>query len=179
MKINALPPVQYLSECFVYDPQTGILRWRERPESHFFTNSKHKRFNTLSAGKEVGTTDGQGYKVVRLTYEGKHKSYRVHRICYALMNGDTTQIVDHINGNRQDNRANNLRAVEPRVNVANQSKPKREGLKGAYWDKFKGRWLAQISINYRKVYLGRYNTEREAHEAYMDAARTANSTAQK
>jgi len=175
MKIIALPDIVYLHECFFYDAQSGVLRWRERPESHFLTKSKHKRFNTISAGKEAGTVDAQGYKIVRLTYKGEHKSYRVHRICYALVHGDTTQIIDHINGNRQDNRASNLRAVEPRINVANQISPRREGLKGAYWDKHKRRWLAQISVDYKKIYLGRYDTEREAHNAYFEAAMKANS----
>jgi len=176
MKINALPPIDYLAECFEYDPKSGLLWWRHRPEAHFTTTSKHKRFITLSAGSEAGTVDRQGYKVVRLTYQGKHRSYRVHRICYALTHGDTEQVVDHINGDRQDNRAANLRAVEFRVNVANQKPYKRKGLKGAYWDKAKGRWLAQISQNYRKVHLGRFNTEREAHEAYMRASAKINGT---
>jgi len=176
MKINRLPPIEYLSECFDYDKDTGVLTWQNRPESHFVTQSKHKRFSTLSAGKEVGTVDGSGYKVVMLTYKGEHKSYRVHRICYALCFGDTDKIIDHINGDRQDNRISNLRAVDYRINVANQSVPKSSGLKGACWDKNKKRWVAQISVNYRKVHLGRFDTESEAHAAYVEAAEKFNTT---
>ena len=176
MKINKLPPIEYLAECFDYDPSKGVLKWRSRPENHFSTQSKHKRFSTLSAGKEVGTVDGSGYKVVMLTYKGEHKSYRVHRICYALCFGDSAKIIDHINGDRQDNRISNLRAVDYRTNVANQSVAKSSGLKGACWDKNKKKWVAQISVNYRKIHLGRFNSESAAHAAYMEAAEKFNKT---
>ena len=175
MKINALPPTDYLAECFDYDLDSGLLWWRERPASHFTTSSKHKRFITLSAGTEVGTFEGKGYKVVRLTYLGKHRSYRVHRICYALVHGDTEQVIDHINGDRQDNRISNLRAVTFSENVANQTAPKKQGLKGACWDRQRGKWLASIKRNYKTIYIGRFDTEQEAHDAYRKA-RTDNQT---
>jgi len=170
MRINQLPPIEYLRECFDYDGETGALYWRSRPLRHFATASKHKRFLTLSAGKEIRTLDGSGYKVVRLTHEGAHRSYRVHRICYAIAHGsDTQKIIDHINGNRQDNRIANLRAVDFSCNVRNQNTPKRKGLRGAHWDKAKRKWLAQMKVNYKTVYIGRFDTEQKAHEAYMAA----------
>ena len=172
MKINALPPIDYLAQCFEYDSESGLLWWRYRPEYHFTTKSKHKRFITLSAGTEAGTVDRQGYKVVRLTYQGEHRSYRVHRICHALTYGDTEQVVDHINGDRQDNRISNLRAVTFSENVANQTAPQKQGLKGACWDKQKRKWLASMKRDYKTIYIGRFDTEQEAHDAYKKARAT-------
>jgi len=172
MKINSLPPVKYLKECFDYDGEN--LVWKRRPNNHFQSISKQKRHNNLVAGKVAGTIDRAGYKVVRLTYKGEHKSYRVHRIVYAMNHGDTDLLVDHINGDRQDNRIVNLRAVESRVNVSNQHNSDRTGLKGAHWDKEKGRWLANIKFNYKSIFLGRFDTEQEAHDAYNQAALSLN-----
>lgn len=171
MRINPLPPVDYLRECFDYNPDTGELTWRDRPDSHFLTASKAKRHRTLRAGKPAGTTtNAYGYRVVQVTYGETHKVYQVHRICYALMSGDTRNPVDHINGERTDNRADNLRSASSATNAANRQRYTRPSrLPGAYYDKSRGKWLAQIKRNYKAIHLGRFDTEQEAHAAYLAA----------
>ena len=169
MKTITLPPLDYLRECFAYEPDTGILTWRDRPDSHFETASKAKRHRSLYVDKPVGTRNADGYLVVRLTHNGRHQLYRCHRIAYALLHGDTEQLVDHINGDRTDNRACNLRAASAQQNIANMTAVKRQGLQGAFWDKSRGKWLAQIKRNYKSINLGRFDTEAEAHAAYCAA----------
>lgn len=171
MHINPLPPVSYLRECFDYDPDTGELTWRDRPDSHFLTASKAKRHRTMRAGRPAGTkVNVHGYKVIQFTHAGRSKVYPAHRICYAIMNGDTDLLVDHINGDRADNRASNLRAATSSQNVANMHNyARKDGLPGAYFDKSRGRWLAQIRRNYKAIHLGRFETEQEAHAAYLAA----------
>jgi len=78
-------------------------------------------------------------------------------------------IVDHINGDRLDNRIENLRAVSSRENLLNTIVKRKQGLKGAYYEADKGKWLSQIKINYKSFHLGRFDTEQEAHQAYMNA----------
>lgn len=172
MKINPLPPIDYLRECFSYNPDTGLLTWHDRPDSHFQAASKAKRHRTLYAGRQVGTLNPNGYLVVRLTHDAEHKLYPVHRIAFAMHHGDTELLVDHINGNRTDNRIANLRAVTHGGNLANMHAVKRQGLQGAFWDQSRGKWLAQIKRNYRSVHLGRFDTEQEAHAAYLIAKET-------
>ena len=174
MYIEPLPDVEYLRECFQYDH--GLLYWKSRPRRHFVTESKWKRHETHTAGKEAGTVDKAGYKVVRLTHKGRHRSLRVHRIIYALHHGDTGLLIDHINHDRADNRIENLRAVKPRLNVANRRKRDDGRLRGAYFDKSKGRWLSQIKVNYKTIYLGRFDTAQQAHDAYMRAHKRFNGT---
>jgi hypothetical protein len=175
MKMITMPPLNYLRECFDYNPDTGILTWRDRPDSHFETPSKAKRHRSLCVGKPVGTKNADGYLVVRMSHNGQHRLYRCHRIAYAILHGDTDLLVDHINGNRTDNRACNLRSVTQRQNVANMTAVKRRGLQGAFWDKSRGKWLAQIKRNYKSINLGRFDTEAEAHAAYCAAKQALSS----
>lgn len=175
MKTITLPPLDYLRECFAYDPDTGVLTWRDRPDSHFGTASKAKRHRSLYVGKPVGTKNADGYLVVRLTHNGKHQLYRCHRISYALLHGDTEQLVDHINGDREDNRACNLRAVSVLQNIANMTVVKRQGLQGAFWDKSRNKWLSKLTRGYKQIHLGRFDTEAEAHAAYCAAKQALSS----
>jgi len=168
MKINTLPSVEYLSECFQYDCASGLLYWKDRPKAHFQTQAAWKRHKTLRSGKPVLTTNAYGYRVVRISVQGKNKLFFCHRIVYSMFYGDTDMIVDHINGDRLDNRIENLRAVSSRENLLNTSVKRRQGLKGAYYEADRDKWLSQIKINYKSFHLGRFDTEQEAHQAYMN-----------
>ena len=92
---------------------------------------------------------------------GKQTRLRAHRL---LMNPSAKMQVDHINGVRHDNRRSNLRIVTNQVNQHN-----RRSVKGYFWDKRNRRYTAQIALNKKQIYLGLYNTEDEAHAAYVAA----------
>jgi hypothetical protein len=72
--------------------------------------------------------------------------------------------LDHINGIRNDNRIENLRSVTRQQNQWN-----RTTAKGYYWDKVKNKWRAELKLNRKKIYLGMFNTEEEARNAYLAA----------
>lgn len=101
---------------------------------------------------------------------------RMHRIVLGLQPRDGT-IVDHINGNRLDNRLENLRVVSASGNGANRSiLSHRNGssrYRGVSWDPERQAWVAYAKVNYRKHHLGRFATEEEAAAA-VAAFRTAN-----
>ena len=96
---------------------------------------------------------------------------RLHRLIMGV--ADSNIIVDHINHNGLDNRKNNLRLCNNQQNICNCNIPKnnKSGHKGVYWAKDKHKWTAQIAINNKTKYLGRYDTIEEAIEARKKAAK--------
>ncbi len=100
---------------------------------------------------------------------GKRSSMKMHRQITGA--STSSQKVDHINHDTLDNRRSNLRIVSNRVNRLN-SKARMLGLgsstfPGVTKHKKSGKWQAQINIPGRKNYIGLFDTEVEAHEAYM------------
>ena len=110
---------------------------------------------------------GKGYATVRVF----GKTYKYHRICWLLANGGIDQrlVIDHINGNKVDNRLCNLRLVTNTENLRNSKSHRNGRLLGCYWNKKDKRWRAQIIIDGKLKYLGNFSTEIEAHEAYLAA----------
>lgn len=153
-----LPPVQDLADHFSYDPETGRLSYRK---------AVHNR--GIAAGDEAGWADAQGYRRVKV---GK-ATFAVHRICWAIHTGaanPVTHVVDHINGDRADNRAINLRLLSFAENSKNRLRNGGQGLpKGV---RREGLWhSARVNVRGDMRRLGRFLTVREAAQAYDGAAR--------
>ena len=107
----------------------------------------------------------RGYKLLNLYHERKVKMYNIHRIiAYAYLgldiNNPKTQ-VDHINRDKLDNQVSNLRIVSNQENQFNKN------VKG--YTKRGNKYQAIIKINGKKIYLGTYETEAEANNAYLIA----------
>ncbi len=93
------------------------------------------------------------------------KLYLVHRLIMIAFVGDSDQEVDHINRIKTDNRFENLRYCNRRENGLNRDFV--ENAKGYYWHHTK--WKAYIRINNKLITLGRFDNEKEARQAYLDA----------
>lgn len=93
---------------------------------------------------------------------------QLHRF---IMNCPEDMVVDHINHNILDNRKSNLRICTKQQNNMNVKKGKNNtsGIVGVCWDKCINKWLAQITYNYKNIYLGHFNTKEEAIEARKQA----------
>jgi hypothetical protein len=97
-----------------------------------------------------------------------------HTIVWVLTTGEDIpegMQIDHINGNRIDNRFENLRLVTDRGNNQNRKVHRKGKLVGCYFDKHKGRYEAKIRIGKKVIHLGRYATEEEAHNIYVSACK--------
>lgn len=142
-----------------YEPDTGKFFWIKRTGGVSFE------------GKEAtGTNDGRGY--VRIGVLGR--IYKAHRLAMFLINGQFPDMeIDHINGNKADNRLSNLREVSRTTNQQNQIsayKSNSTGLLGVSKHK-PGVWRARLCIEGKNKSLGLFSSPELAHEAYKTAKR--------
>lgn len=160
MKTNRLPSQERLKELFRYDPETGQLFWATREES----NRVPPRF----AGKEaLSSFSPSGYKRGSIG----RVSVRAHRVIFKLVHDQEPEEVDHINGDRSDNRIANLRASTRRENMANLAR-RRNGELEVPVNVIKsksGMFRSQIHFRGRKCYLGTFATAEEAAAAAVGA----------
>lgn len=142
-----------LDDVFECNFQTGELLWRDRPREHFATTKGWKAFQVRCAGKRTGHPNSDGYLKVRVG----RKDYAVHRVIWFLANGTWPVEIDHINGDKSDNRIANLRDVSHSQNMANKRRysTNKSGQAGVSWEAQKRLWVARISVNGRVVTLGR------------------------
>ena len=100
------------------------------------------------------------------------KQYQAHRLAFLLVHGVLPdKDVDHINGQRNDNRWENLRVVDRATNMANRTCPNKNNIAGLLGASKRrdNCWVAQISEKGVKQYLGAFKTPQEASAAYAAA----------
>jgi len=146
-------PAEAVRLLLDYEPVTGLLRW---VSSHRF------------AGKKAGSLDRKGYRFVKVAYV----DCKAHRLAWLLMTGEHPRgEIDHINGNRDDNRWSNLRDVDAAINRQNRRVALGEigllGVSRCGRDTFR----ATIKKDGTFFHLGTFTTPEGAHAAYMDAKR--------
>jgi hypothetical protein len=126
-------------------------------------------FSRAIPGKQkIGSVTTNGYIGIRVNY----RRYLAHRLAWFYVNEEwPSSELDHINGDKTDNRIANLRLATRSLNNANTKCRSKSGLKGVVLIKYGYR--AGITINKRFHYLGTYETPEEAHAAYCRAAKKA------
>lgn len=106
---------------------------------------------------------------------GERNIYMHRTIMERVLNRDmlSKELVDHINGNKVDNRRENLRLATGSQNQGNRKTSKnKSGYKGVW--QYPGRkkpWVAEITMNFKRVRLGYFYTAEEAYAAYCKAAK--------
>ena len=148
-----------LREHICCDPNTGILTWQKVLS------------NRGVVGSECGSNlDSKGYK--RVCFDGKQ--YRAHRVVWALHYGEIPlSQIDHINGNRLDNRICNLRLASNQENSFNTKikKNNTSGCTGVTWSQNAKKWMAQIVVNNKTIYLGIFKDKNLAIQTRENAVK--------
>lgn len=114
-----------------------------------------------------------GYLHVKLSRDGKSKCRSVHQLVAESFLGHVPCghkiVVDHIDFNTKNNKLPNLRLISTRENNSNKKYAGVSKYTGVTWDKSRGKWAARIRIGDKRPYLGRFDSEYEAHLAYQRA----------
>jgi len=149
-----------LRELLDYNADTGAFTWRIGRQGH------------KKAGDVAGFRRSDGY--IRITVD-QHRVW-AHRLAWFYTHGAwPAQQIDHINGDTSDNRLDNLRDASPRVNMQNERRGRqrknRGTLLGAHWCTTWKRWKSSINAEGKRLHIGWFDTEQQAHDAYVAAKR--------
>lgn len=138
-----------------YEPISGRLYWRE-------SNCRRK------AGEVAGNVGPRGYVTVGIG----GRLVLAHRLIWLMVHGEMPVEMDHLNGDRADNRIVNIRPATHTMNMENRrtaSSNNRSGLLGVSWGARQRRWYARITTGGKIRHLGYFDSPEAAHEAYVKA----------
>lgn len=142
--MNNIPSFDEVGQFLFHDEKSGEVRW------------KVKRKNG-NPGTRAGRIDSYGYLVVGLG----NKQYKAHRIAWLLNFGEwPNQAIDHIDGDKTNNRISNLRLANPSENMFNHkvSRANKSGVKGVCWNKRAKKWKASLRIGRgERLHIGYFN----------------------
>lgn len=136
-----------------YDELTGIFTW---------TNPTSRK---CKVGDLLGNSTKMGYRECKILGVREY----VHRLAWLYMHGVMpSKHIDHINGDKSDNRISNLRECDRSQNLQNTKKrtDNTSGCKGVSWHKQLQRWAVRACINGKYKHLGLFHNIEEARKCY-------------
>lgn len=122
-----------LKALLKYNPDTGIFTWLSS-----------KSNNSIKANSIAGSKNNKGYWRIKIN----NQEHQAHRLAWLYIYGELPKnFIDHINGNRSDNRICNLREATSQQNAFNQKMSSRNtsGVKGVHWSKADNAWIIKIN----------------------------------
>lgn len=157
-----------INELIEYHPRTGRFFWKARTEKWFIdgyhsAKGQANRFNLRFAGKETFlNANTTGYLQTRIA----GRMVCAQRIAWLLMTGDYNPTdIDHIDGNKKNNRWDNFRLVNRSENCRNVGRraDNTSGVTGVSWHISQKKWSAQITdLSRKQKHLGYFNSKEEA-----------------
>ena len=150
-----------LKELLHYNPSTGVFTWLIR------------RGGTAKIGTIAGSKCKRGYVAIAIDL----KLYRAHRLAWLYVYGYLPEHgIDHIKRDRSDNRIEKLREASSQCNTRNTGNwsINTSGVKGVFWQKARGKWQSQITVNKHTTYLGTFSEFDEAVFARLAAEQCLN-----
>lgn len=155
-----MPALSFLEEVFSVRDD-GALIWSERPRSHFKSDSDWLKNNRKYAGCVAGTVGKRGYVQINLA----GRQYLAHRVVFFMFHEllSVDDLIDHFDGNTQNNRPCNLRPADHAGNMQNSAMRKcnRSGVKGVAWNARSGKWLGRVEVK-AKVHWQLFDKKEEA-----------------
>jgi hypothetical protein len=146
-----------------YNPHTGLIHWNP-------SELKGAAWNGKFAGKEAFTSISDGYRQSNI----RGKKYYGHRMAWFLHFGEWPESgmqIDHINGDRADNRIKNLRLATISQNGANRKSGRGASKYLGVSKHHSGKWVAEIQKDGKQKYIGLFEREIDAATAYRIEAR--------
>ena len=137
-------------------------------EGYYCTRSG-RIFSIMKSFHEIAVNarDKDGYLKATLYKNKKPIHFRKHRIIAMTFLGDSELMINHKNGIKDDNRADNLEYVSERENQSHWRKSKGYDV-GVCWAKKEGKWRAYFQQNHIWEHLGFYDTKEDAKQAYLN-----------
>lgn len=163
MTSDNIPEPSVLRQLLRYDPDTGKLFWKNRPGS--------SQWSARYEGKEALTSVRHGYKCGEIF----NNPVAAHRVAFTIHHGKRPDgEVDHINGDRSDNRISNLRDTTRTVNARNMKKSSanQSGVTGVSFYKASKKWQARIMAGVKYLHLGYFDSFEDAVSARKSAEKT-------
>lgn len=161
---DAILTAQKLREVLNYDPETGIFTRKVRLAQRHQVGDR--------ADFEVTGGNLKGYRRVSLFSQ----RYLAHRLAWLYVYGKwPEQHIDHINGDRADNRIKNLREADDQLNIENQRRARADAVTskylGVHFDRPTKKWRARIQHKGKSIHVGMFDCEHAAFAAYLEAKR--------
>lgn len=147
-----------MDEALGYDASTGCFMWKVD-------------CGAARAGQKAGRVQADGYLMIGF----KGKKVLAHRLAWFFVHGSWPHgEIDHIDGDKANNRIDNLRIVSRSQNMQNMKvarKDNQSGFLGVVSPKKGSRYLAQLIVGGRRVFRKSFGSAEEAHAAYLEAKR--------
>lgn len=134
---------EYLKSILDYDLDTGVFTWKV---------NKSKR-------AKIGNVAGWSYNGYR-EIEINNKKYKAHRLAWLYVYGEMPKnLIDHVDGNRSNNKISNLREATYQTNSENYKTPQtnKSGVKNVSWYKNLNKWVVSISVKQTGKTIGYFD----------------------
>lgn len=133
-----------LKELLEYNVDTGIFTWKINK-------------SPMRSGNIAGSVAKDRYTNIQIN----KKIYKAHRLAWLYVYGSfPNKCIDHINGNRSDNKISNLREANHSQNGMNKKMQSNNtsGVRGVYWNRNVKKWHAEVRLKGKRIYLGLFDS---------------------